>query len=85
MSGSKEWTEWHLTINGWEKGSYRVDFGGTTNKNSPKDRVLTMIYYETITSSFSPLDTNIKETWISEDKEQVNRLLKQYGNCPAKL
>ena len=40
MSYSDEWTEWHLTPRGWERGSERTDGPDVEFKEPPADRVL---------------------------------------------
>ena len=55
MAESNEWTEWHLTKNGWEKGSNKTDFNKEI-KVTPESRFLTKRYTEIVTSSFSKLN-----------------------------
>jgi hypothetical protein len=52
MAESDEWEEWHLTPRGWEQGSERVDFKGTTERPVPADRMLTFRWRELMTSRF---------------------------------
>ena len=46
MAARKEWTEWHLTPRGWEKGATRVHGQGNTWVEEPVDRLLSCVYQE---------------------------------------
>ena len=85
MSASHEWTEYHLTPDGWKQGSWRIDFGNTHEKDSPPDRVLTCVYHEKLSSVYSQMDRYVNETWRSEDDAVIDALIKQYGECPNSL
>jgi hypothetical protein len=78
MAASNEWTEFHLTSNGWIEGSERLDFGNTKLVEPPKDRVLTRIYREYMPSTFSRLEKFFETNWISDNSELVNSLLREY-------
>jgi hypothetical protein len=52
MSASREWTEWHLTPSGWQRGSKETDFAPATKVEPPEDRVLSCVYKETVASSY---------------------------------
>ena len=85
MSLSNEYTEWHLTPRGWESGTEKVDFGATTEKPAPPDRVKTCTYREKQSSSFSKMQRWVEENWECEDKTAVQALLAKYGPCPNHL
>ena len=85
MSGSKEWTEWHLTSRGWERGSEKIDFCGIKEKLPPKDRVVTKKFHENISSHFSSLEYNVEEIWSCGNKSKIDELIKKFGNCPKSL
>ncbi|MFY9074325.1 hypothetical protein OZZ08_05110 [Malaciobacter mytili] len=85
MSASNEWTEWHLTPRGWEKGSSKIDFQGTTTKDAPVDRVITYCYSEYQSSGFGGVDKGSKIIWSSEDTEQIDTLTSKYGECPDSI
>ena len=55
MSASNEWSEYHLTPNGWVEGSEKLDFS-RTERPAPADRVLTVRQHDYLSSSFSKLD-----------------------------
>ncbi len=82
MSASEEWVEWHLTPSGWIKGSIHLDFNKTEVVDVPRDRVLTCMYKEYMSSGFSKLKTSVKEEWKSENEEVIQELLKKFGSCP---
>jgi len=45
MSASNEWTEWHLTPRGWERGTEKEDFR-RIDRERPTDRVWTTKWIE---------------------------------------
>lgn len=85
MAASREWTEWHLTPRGWERGSEMVDVGNLTEVPPPADRVLTHKYREIMSSGFSPIDRYNDEIWRTDDEERIAELLKTFGSAPNTL
>jgi len=85
MSFSKEWTEWHLTPRGWERGSERSDFGQTEWKDAPPDRVLTTQWLEEQTSPYSDMHRSSSDQWKSDNASAVAELLAKYGKPPEHL
>jgi len=85
MAASYEWTEWHLTPEGWVRGSNRVDINVVTEVPLPRNRVATFRYSEKMTSPFSDADKYVDEIWMSDQKEVVEGLKKQFGDCPLSL
>lgn len=85
MSLSKEWTEWHLTPEGWKRGTEKIDFRQAEILEHPINRVLTCIYKEHLSSAFSSLDKSVEEKWRSGQQEEVDILLKKFGSCPESL
>ncbi len=85
MSASHEWTEYHLTPRGWEKGAWKTDFGDTHKNDVPSDRVLTCEYHEFLSSVFAQMSRYTDETWRSRDENKVKELLKEFGECPNRL
>ncbi len=86
MASSNEWTEWHLTPRGWERGTEKIDFGDTEVVIPPEDRVLTCVYRQYMgwgvkASSASP----VEEEWRSDDEDMVYLLLEEHGECPMSL
>lgn len=84
MSVSNEWTEWHLTLRGWEEGSTKTD-AALKESAPPEDRVLIMKYHEYLSSRFSKADVGTKEVWSSSDTLSVTTLLAHFGKCPNHL
>ena len=84
MAASDEWTEWHLTPRGWERGSERVDVGNVTPRDPPADRVLTVRYRE-YSSWGANLTVYQDELWRSPDVESVDSLLRQFCEAPRSL
>jgi hypothetical protein len=85
MSASHEWSEYHLTPEGWKSGSEQQDFAGVQTVPPPSDRVLTCRFHERQSSIYSSLDRWVDEVWRSEDAEAIEELLKKYGPCPEHL
>jgi hypothetical protein len=80
MAMGDEWTEWHLTPRGWERGSERQDAYGTKTKPPPTDTVLTVRYYDYLRGG-----SQLEEKWRSQDGAEVARLLKEHGEAPRNL
>jgi hypothetical protein len=83
MAVRKEWTEWHLTPRGWERGSTRVQGKGNDWTAEPEDRVVSYVYSETETSQGSRQWA--EETWNNKNVSEANELLTRFGPCPEKL
>jgi len=85
MSYRKEWTDWHLTARGWERGSERVDFGRITQVAPPPDRVLTYCWTEEQTSPYSRMGGTLRKEWGSDDHGAVEALLQKFGEPSRSL
>ncbi|HVO60352.1 MAG TPA: hypothetical protein VMT53_05420 [Terriglobales bacterium] len=85
MAASNEWTEWHLTPRGWERGSEREDGPGIKEKPAPADRVLTYRWKEYLSSVFSTMDRTSQELWRSDDEAAIKVLLEKFGDPPQSL
>lgn len=81
----KEWTEWHLTPRGWEKGATRVDGVGNTWAEEPQDRLLSCVYQELETGNPPQVKTRLEETWRSKNENTVDAALTAFGFCPKRL
>ncbi|MFT4553292.1 MAG: hypothetical protein ACI9S8_001930 [Chlamydiales bacterium] len=78
-----EWAVWHLTPNGWVRGSYKNEFEGSQDITAPKDRVLSCLYKECLADEWS---TEVDETFRLESKDQaISTLLEKYGPSPTEL
>lgn len=85
MAVRKEWTEWHLTPRGWEKGATRVHGQGNTWVEEPTDRILSCVYQELESSASPEVKKWSEETWRSKKPDEVGTALGQFGPCPEKL
>jgi hypothetical protein len=84
MSASNEWTQWHLTPRGWERGTEKEDFR-RVDRDPPNDRVQTVTYREHLSSGFSSLDKLSDVEWESDDKAKIEALMQQFGHAPSRL
>lgn len=84
MPASNEYTERHLTPDGWVRGSTRVDPGNITEKEPPSDRVLTVRWTET-GNGWGPFSGQESTIWRSTDTLAVDQLLEKYGKAPTSL
>jgi hypothetical protein len=85
MSFSLEWTEYHLTSRGWERGSERVDFGNDTIKEPPADRVQTVRWVEEQTSGYGRMHRSHRIDRESENKQAIKDLRAKFGEPPSSL
>jgi hypothetical protein len=80
MSSTNEWTDYHLTQRGWEKGTEKLDFVGETQIPVPIDTVLTLRFHEHQSCSFAD-----EERWYEEicrSPGDLDALLKKFGSIP---
>lgn len=79
MSNSYEWSEYHLTPRGWERGAWRTD-GNRSNTNIPRpeDAVKTVRVTEHYTDH---LDTSSSVAWVG-DETLARELETQFGPAP---
>ncbi len=85
MSASNEWTDYHLTPQGWQEGSIRRDFGNVREKEPPSDRVQTYRWSEEFSSLYSRLECGGQVVWESTDKAAVQTLRATFGDPPSRL
>src|SRR5690242_211662 len=85
MSLSSEWTTWHLTPRGWERGNEKTDYGKPVDRPTPSDCVLTVTYHEDVGAIGARMDRSTKENWRSPDVALVKTLLKKFGEAPSSL
>jgi hypothetical protein len=87
MAIRNEWTEWHLTPGGWQKGSTRVQGQGNTWLDEPEDRVLSYMYKEVQGASAALPTATWEETWRSKTVTDVDieELLRLNGPAPRQL
>ncbi len=85
-SNISEWTEWHLTPKGWEKGTQKRELDPQLIEvETPVDRVLTFRYHENLSINSAWLQKHIIEIWKDSDSKIVDELLEKFGNCPETL
>lgn len=84
MALSNEWTEWHLTPEGWKAGECKTDYAATTDtsRETPADRVLSVTFSDYWSSAYSR-DQHHTENWRSDDSATVAKLLKEFGPAPS--
>lgn len=85
-----EWTCWHLTPEGWQRGSQKNRHDKTTIEIPvPDNRVMSYTYREYSrpidVSGVGGLETLLLNDWCSSDKAFVSGLLKEFGYCPRRL
>ncbi len=85
MAIRQEWTEWHLTPEGWKRGSTRVQGKGNTWADEPEDRVLSYVYKEVETNGSGQAQVSAEESWRSKTATDIDALLRQHGPSPRQL
>lgn len=85
MSASDEWTEWHLTPQGWLAANNRVDFVGTKLKPDPDGSVAVFRYSEYLGSMLGRMRREVHLVRSSGSKEEIEVLTKKFGPCPDHL
>jgi len=85
MAARKEWTEWHLTPRGWEKGATRVHGQGNTWVEEPVDRLLSSVYQEVEADGSSEVKKWSEETYRSKKTAEVETALQKFGPSPERL
>lgn len=85
-----EWTRWHLTPEGWQKGSQkRRATRDIVEVNLPDNQVMSYTYREylrpTDKQGIGGWEKLLLNDWCSSDKALVSNLLKQFGYCPRQL
>lgn len=81
MPASDEWFVFHLTPNGWARGTEKLD-NGMFERPIPEDRVLTVVRSEYIASSYSRMQIDYEETFNSGDASIIAELKERFGNLP---
>lgn len=80
MAASNEWTEWHLTKNGWVKGTEKTDFG-RSDIETPADRIATYRYKEYVASVHSRMNISWDREW-SQDNASLQEIINSHGEYP---
>ncbi|MGE8451793.1 MAG: hypothetical protein ACN6OP_14445 [Pseudomonadales bacterium] len=84
MAASNEWTDWHLTPKGWERGTEKDDFN-RVDRDPPSDRVLSSRFSEYAGSVHSTIERTSSVTWSCKDSALINALLEKFGQPPEHL
>ena len=80
------WTEWHLTPEGWIPGVTHMVSGGTKGTaDPPADRCLTCAFEEFQENAPGGVKSLVTERWRSDSKQQIEDLLGKFGECPREL
>lgn len=82
MSESVEYTDWHLTPDGWKRGTTRTDNGVVEDVAIPSGCVATYRCTEEYSSPASRPNRFSAITWQSPEHEELSKLLDVYGDCP---
>jgi hypothetical protein len=78
-----QWTEWHLTPRGWERGSQLCESDEQVREiEVPLDRVLTCRYHENVTINSIWMQKHVSQIWRDLDENMVNEMLEKFGACP---
>lgn len=85
MSASNEWTEWHLTPNGWVQGSCKLDGVEATTVPRPVDAVMSCTHSDYRSSVFSKPNIKFSVDWQSTDAALIESLLQKFGKCPDEI
>lgn len=85
MAASNEFTEWHLTPDGWVRGSYQTDFSSTHEVEPPANRLLSVRVEEEIPEIVPgepvQIDKDIRVIYRSDDEdEEIQALIAKYGD-----
>lgn len=82
-SNISEWTEWHLTIRGWQKGTQKLEDDTQLKEvKPPEDRVLTCRYHQTIPINSFWVQNHVMEVWKHSDEKLVSDMIERFGDCP---
>ena len=78
--------EYHLTPHGWVIGSFKVDAAsrGGVDVPTPRNRVLTIGYFEKYVSELSNPTHSRQVLWESEDRQAVQKCKKSFGARPPR-
>jgi hypothetical protein len=82
VSASNEYFDYHLTPRGWVDGDESKDFVGETKRSVPSDRELTVRFSERMSSVYSDMERNLRVIWHSGNREEVSRLISNFGYPP---
>ena len=76
------WALWHLSANGWTRGSWRI--GGEGQDTEPPDGCVKTCRYMELTSEARGKEVRVNRIAVL-DGEQAQRLEREHGNCPRRV
>jgi hypothetical protein len=82
MSLSSEWFYYHLTPRGWVEGTEQLDFGAGVERPVPDDRVMTVVFHESLSSIFSQPARSAYVEWRHSASRSIKRLQERFGAPP---
>lgn len=85
MGLSDEWTDWHLTPRGWERGNGRRDFGISDERPIPPDTVSVWRHQERVSSMYSKLEQSESKVRDVAEPATIGTLMAKFGPCPKHL
>ena len=86
MPALSDWTEWHLTPQGWQRGTIKTAIlASIIVRRPPADRVLSCRFYQRRGDAGCAPAQWTNEVWKDADPAQVESLVQQYGSCPHEL
>jgi hypothetical protein len=85
-SNINEWTEWHLTPRGWERGNEKREDSHLDKKvNPPIDRIFTCRYHQNLSTNSIWIQKHTSDVWKTSDRKILAQMLEKFGNCPQSL
>lgn len=78
MAFNKEWTEWHLTHEGWVMGDRKTTFSEIVSRPKPASTVLTMRYEEYQSHSLAKPKVYNHQVWIGDNEELISALKSKF-------
>jgi len=81
MAASNEWNEWHLTEDGWVKGTEKTDFAMNVVV-APENRLATFKYQEHVSSVYSKMQISWDMTW-KKPSIDITPVVKAHGQYPT--
>jgi|APEBP8051073058_1049385.scaffolds.fasta_scaffold30026_1 hypothetical protein len=85
MSASYEWTDWHLTPNGWVRGTMKTDAGVQSSSAPPSSVVATFRYSEDHPGYGTADERVVMRSPEGQAPDEVQALMQVYGECPCSL
>jgi hypothetical protein len=81
---SREWAEWHLTPQGWVRGTSQTE-GGTRVLPAPPDRVKTCVFHLEARLPGASAPTALLLDKVTYDPQRATELEDAFGPCPREV